>query len=169
MYIHPILLFGFVTMGILGYLQKPERGNKYFVVITDCYLKVIKIAPTAKPTADKISMIIMEHQVVRVVIPSTVPMDNEPQITSTSILFSIRKCGGKTVATTEYYPLANVQVERSSTSMISILRHYVAEHWKNYNRFLFPLTSAYHVHLHRSTRLPHSDWSLLDYRKDILL
>lgn len=58
------------------------------------------------------------------------------------------------LATTEYHPQSNDQVEWFKATIISRIHHYVSEHQQNWDSFLTPLTHAYSPQMHSATKLP---------------
>lgn len=67
---------------------------------------------------------------------------------------SILKLRINPVGTTRYDLQENLQIKRYNRTIISGRRHYVAEHQKNCDTFLFPLTCTCNVRVRRATKLP---------------
>ncbi|CDF39905.1 unnamed protein product [Chondrus crispus] len=53
--------------------------------------------------------------------------------------------------TTAYHPQTNGQTERFNRTLVQRLRHYVAEHQRDWDEYIQPLTFAYNTQVHRST------------------
>ena len=62
--------------------------------------------------------------------------------------------GVKNLYTKTYHPQNNGQVERFSRTILTSLRHYVAEHPKDWDLFSDALTYAYNTQAHESTSAP---------------
>ena len=61
--------------------------------------------------------------------------------------------GIKHLTTTAYHPATNGQTERYNKTIVSRLRHYVNENQADWDDYLQPLTYAYNLQVHRSTRV----------------
>ena len=62
-----------------------------------------------------------------------------------------RILGVKNLYTRTYHPQTNGQVERLNRTILASLRHYVAEHPKDWDLFSDALTYAYNTQAHEST------------------
>lgn len=86
-------------------------------------------------------------------VPSYLLTDNGPQFTSHSFFAFLSGClGTKVLTTTAYHPQTNGRTERYSRTSITHLQHYVAEHQKDRDLFVQPLTYATNTQAHRSTK-----------------
>ena len=56
----------------------------------------------------------------------------------------------KRLDTTIYHPETTGQAERYNRTLDNGLRHFVAEHQRNWHEFIEPLTYAYNSQVHRS-------------------
>lgn len=86
-------------------------------------------------------------------IPGWILTDNIPQCTSKFFNAVFAKLDIDTLITSEYHPRYSGQVEPFNRTVITGLIHYVAELWKDWDTFAYPLTYAYNVHVHPSTNL----------------
>ena len=59
--------------------------------------------------------------------------------------------GVKDLYTTTYHPQTNGQLERFNRIILASIRHYIAEHPKDWDLFSDALTYAYNTQAHRST------------------
>lgn len=134
-------------------LLKNESGKDYIVVITDRYARLTQAIIKKKTTATRIANILKEHWVPNLGIPSIVLTGNGNQVTPKIFVTLCKELGLKTVTATTYHPQANGQVKSFNATMISILRHYVAEHQKSWDTFAFLSTYSYNVHVDRTTKL----------------
>lgn len=77
-------------------------------------------------------------------------MENGPQVTFKFFALLCKELGAKKVKTTRYRP--------PPADMLNVLtppfRHYVAKHRKDWDTLVFPLTYAYNVQVHITTKLP---------------
>lgn len=103
-------------------------GNKFFIVITDLYSKLIKAAPTSKTTAAIVARVFVKYWINNYGIPGRVLTDIRPQFTSKFFSMVCAELGIETLTTSEYNSHCNGQVERFNRTLKSRLVHYVAEH-----------------------------------------
>ena len=75
-----------------------------------------------------------------------------PQFTARYFQHALTSLGVKHVPTSTYHPQTNGQTEQYNGAIVSRLRHYVAEHQRNWDAFVQPLTYAYNTQVHRSTK-----------------
>lgn len=75
--------------------------------------------------------------------------ENRPQIVRKFFETLRTFLGVKDLTTTAYHPQANGQAERYNKIIVPRLRHHVAEHQRNWDLFVQPLTYAY------NTQVPH--------------
>lgn len=142
-----------VTIDIPGPLPKTEDWNKYIVVIVKRYYGLTKAIPIARMTVTKIAIIFMEYWVAGFGIRSTELTDNGFWATSKFYAVLCEELCVKIVASTEYHPQANEQLDYFNTTMVSRLRHSVTEPKKDWDPFLFLLTCVYSAHVHRTRSL----------------
>lgn len=101
-------------------------------------------------------------------IPSTMTTDNGFWITSRYFARLAEKLSVKTVTSAESHPQANGQVEHFNATTITIFMKRLADHQKDWDMFVLPLTYACSVRSTKSLNLSHSVWRLLDYLPDLL-
>ena len=83
--------------------------------------------------------------------PSFLLTDNGPQFVAKFFAAICLLLGVKQHTITAYHPQTNGQVERYNKTLVSRLRHYVADHQRNWDEFVQPLTYAYNIQVHKST------------------
>lgn len=93
-------------------------------------------------TFRRIANIFMERLVASLKIRYTVLMNNGPQFTSKFVAALCKELSIRKIETTEYYLQANEQFGNLHGTMILRQNHYVAEHLKNWDTFVSPLTYA---------------------------
>lgn len=140
----------FVAMDILRRLPRTKKRNQYAIEMSDSS-KLTRAVPTAKTSATQVANIILEHWIVPFDIPSYVLPDHGPQFVSK---FFATICGFLDVrhlTTTAYHPQTNGQVERFNKTIVTRLRHYLADHQRSWDICVQPLTHAYNTQVPRST------------------
>lgn len=143
----------FISIDILGELIKTKRNNRYLLVITDRFSKLVRTVRLKKITAAAVAIAFVNHWVFVYGPPVHLLSDNGSQFTSKFFQNVCRILGVKNLFTTTYHPQCNGQVERFNRTMLAALRHYVADHPKEWDLFTDALTYAYNTQVHRTTKL----------------
>lgn len=163
----PSGLLDWVTIDILDPLPKTEGGNMNIILIANRYWKQTKAIATAISTATRTADLFMEHLVNIFGISSTVLTDNGLQFTFKFFTALFKQLCVKVVTTTGHHPQANGS-EHFNATMISRLRHYVAEQGKDWGMSLLSVTYAYTQQAVKLPRFHYSAWKLLEYIPDLL-
>ena len=140
-----------VSIDLLGELITTKRKNRYLLVICDRFTKLVRTVPLTSISSAKVAAAFIKHWIFVYGPPVSVLSDNGKQFTARFFIDVCRILGIKNVFTTTYHPQANGQVERFNRTILSALRHYVAEHPKDWDLFTDALTYAYNTQAHGST------------------
>ena len=140
----------FVSIDLLGELIRTKRGNWYLLVIVDRFSKLVRTVPMKRITAIEVAKAFVNRWVFVYGQPLTMLSDNGPQFAARLFIDICRILGVKNVFTTTYHPQCNGQVERFNRTIINALRHYLADHPKDWDLFTDALTFAYNTQVHRS-------------------
>lgn len=135
-------LLEFIAIEVLRPLPRTTSGNQYAIVITDRYSKVTRAIPTSKTASTHAANIFFEHWVIPYGIPKYLLTDNGPQFTSKFFAMICSLLGVKHLTTTAYHPQTKGQVEHYNKTIVTRLRHYVAEHQRDWDTLVQPLTYA---------------------------
>ena len=141
----------FLAMDLLGPLPRSHQGNEYALVITDRFTKLCRSVTLRNTKAVTVATVFLDLRVYAYGAPSYVLTDNGPQFAAKLFEAVCTMIGIKHVLTTAYHPQTNGQVERFNKTLAARLRHYVAEHQKDWDEFVQPLTYANNMQVHRST------------------
>ena len=143
----------FVAIDILGELITTKRGNRYIVVISDRYSKLVRTVPLKKITAAHMAQAFVHHWVFVYGPPVRLLSDNGTQFTARFFQNICRILGVRNVFTTKYHLQANGQVESFNRTLTSALQKYVGEHPKDWDLFSDAVTYAYNTQVHRTTNI----------------
>ncbi|CDF36784.1 unnamed protein product [Chondrus crispus] len=143
----------FVAIDILGEQITRKRGNRYILVISDRYSKLVRTVPLKKISAAYIAQAFVHHLVFVYGPPVKLLSDNGTQFTARFFQNVCRILGICNVFTTTYHPQSNGQVERFNRTLTSALRKYVGEHPKDWDLFSDAVTFAYNTQVHRTTNI----------------
>ena len=140
-----------VSIDILGPLPRSFNGNKYLVVITDRYSKLVQTVPLRTINAWNVAKVFCDHWVFVFGRPKYVLSDNGGQCIS-KFFQSVRNIlGTPNLFTTASHPQTNGQVERFNRTILAGLRHYCPEHAKDWDNFSNAITIGYNNTVHRAT------------------
>ena len=143
----------FVAIDILGELITSRRGYRYLLVITDRFSKLTRTVPLKRITAATVATAFVHHWVFTYGPPIKLLSDNGSQFTSKFFQNVCRILGVNNVFTTTYHPQTNGQAERFNRTILAALRHYVADHPRDWDLFTGAITFAYNSQVHRTTNL----------------
>lgn len=140
-----------VNVDILGPLPKSLSRNRYILVFTDRFSKVVRCVALRKITAVTVASALIEVWVASYGPPDILLSDQGSQFMSKFFLAVCRSLGIETRESTPYHPQTNGQVERYNRTIIKQIRHYVADNPRRWDELLPILTYAYNTQPHRST------------------
>jgi transposase InsO family protein len=143
----------YVAIDILGELVKTPRGNRYLLVMTDRYSKLTKTVPLRRITTNVIAHAFITHWVLNYGPPTYVLSDNGKQFTAKFFMDVCRIVGTKNYFTTTYHPQANGQVERFNSTLVQAMRHFIADHPRDWDLYSDAVTYAYNTQPHSSTHV----------------
>ena len=141
----------FVAMDFLGPLPKSHSGKRHVLVITDRFTKLSRAIPLRDTNATTTALAFLEHWVFVYGAPTYLLTDRGANFTAKFFQAVCSSLGVKNLFTTAYHPQTNGQSERFNRTLISRLKHYVAEHQRDWDQYIYPLTYAYNMQVHKST------------------
>lgn len=145
--------FEMVAIDNLGELLRSSRGNRYILVITDRFSKLVQTAPLKRITAAEIAKAFVNNWVFVYGPPKKLLSDNGTQFTSLTFQSICKILGIQNLFTTTYHPQANGQVERFNRTLLAALRHYVADHPRDWDMFTAAVMFAYNTQTHTTTKI----------------
>ena len=141
----------FVAIDLLGELIKTPRGNRFLLVISDRFSKLVRTVPMKTITAEAVAKAFVTHWVMAYGPPVWLLSDNGKQFTSRFFQHVCRILGVENLFTTTYHPQTNGQVERYNRTLLSAIRTYVSDHPKDWDLFTDVITYSYNTQVHRVT------------------
>lgn len=120
-------------------------------MITDRYTELTRAIPVTNTTVPHVAAICLDHWIMPFGIPTYLLTDNGSQIVGKFFATLCAFLGTKHLSTTAYHRETNLQTERYNKTIIARLRHYVAEHQKDWDHYIQSLTYSYDAQVHRST------------------
>ena len=141
----------FVAMDFLGPLPRTKTGNQHVLVITDRFTKLCRAIPLKNTKAVTTAKAFLESWIYVYGPPRLLLTDNGRSFTSKFFQSICLAVGTKNLFTTAYHPQSNGQAERYNRTLVTRLRHFVAEHQDNWDDYVQPLTYAYNMQVHAAT------------------
>ena len=112
------------------------------LVISDRFSKQVRTVPLKKVTASEVARAFVHNWVFPYSAPIWLLSDDGNQLIAKLFRKTCRMLGVKNLYATNYHPQTNGQVERFNRTILASLRHYVAEHPKDWDLFSDSLTYA---------------------------
>ncbi|XP_031668019.1 uncharacterized protein LOC116359314 [Oncorhynchus kisutch] len=131
-----------IAMDIVGPLEKSSAGYKYILVICDYATRFPEAFPLRSITTPKIISALVQL-FSRVGIPDEILTDQGTNFTSRLMVQLHRQLGIKGLRTTPYHPQTDGLVERFNQTLKNMLRKFVADTGKDWDKWLPFLLFAY--------------------------
>lgn len=125
-----------LAMDILGPLPESGGGQKFILVMVDRFSKLSRAVPMRVITAVEVASAFVDVWIASYGIPDSVMADNGPQFGSVLFQGVLGLLGIVSKYTTPYHPQTNGLVERYNRTLVRQLRIYVAEHPKEWDRYI---------------------------------
>ena len=123
----------YIAIDILCELPRTPRGDRSLLVMTDGYSKLTRTVPLKMITAETVAQAFISHWVFVYRALMKLISDNGGKFTSRFILALCRILSIKSVFTTAYQPQTIGQVERFNRTLVSTLRHYLADNQRDWD------------------------------------
>ena len=139
----------YIAIDILGELPRTPRGHRYLLVMRDRYSKLTRTVPLRKITAETVAQAFITNWVFVYGAPVKLLSDNGSQFTSRFFLAVCKILSIESVFTTAYHPQTNGQVERFNRTLVSTLRHYLADNQRDWDQCTDSLPYGYNCTVNR--------------------
>ena len=143
----------FFAIDILGELLRTPRGNRFLLVISYRFSKLVRTVPLKRITAVEVAKAFVHHWMLVYGPPLLLLADNGKQFISKLFQEIFRLLGVKNLFTATYHPQTNGQVERFNWTILAAIRHSVSDHQHDWGLFTEALTYAYNTQPHDSTSI----------------
>lgn len=131
-----------IGVDIVGPLERSQAGNRFILVICDYATRYPEAYPLREVTAKQISTALLRF-FSQVGIPREVLTDQGPNFMSHTLQQVYKLLGIKRVRTTPYHPQTDGLVERFNQTLKSMLKKFVSETGKDWDKWLPFLLFAY--------------------------
>ncbi|KMQ87964.1 krab-a domain-containing protein, partial [Lasius niger] len=150
-------LFERVEMNVLGPLPKTVSGNRYLLVITDCFTKWVEAIPLKNIRAKQVAEAFVSQIVSRHGVPLELHTDQGRNFESKIFKELINLLGIRKTRTTALHPQSDGQVERQHQTIINYLAKFIAENQKDWDRWIPMYLLAYRTSKHEATGVTSSE------------
>jgi len=120
-------------MDILGPLPTTSSGNRYLLVIVDCFSKWVKTFPLKKIRAKTVAEVFLNQVVFRHGVPLKVHTDQGRNFESKVFAELMEILGISKTRTTALHPQSDGQVERQHPTITNYLAKYISSNQKDWD------------------------------------
>jgi len=145
------LPFQRVQMDVLGPLPKTYLGNRFVLVIVDCFTKWVEAFPIRNIKAKTVAEVFVREIISRHGVPSEIHTDQGRNFESKLFLELAELLGIKKTKTTALHPQSDGQVERQHQTIINYLAKFISENQKDWDKWIPMFLLAYRSSKHEST------------------
>ncbi|KAM0724689.1 Retrovirus-related Pol polyprotein from transposon 412 [Formica fusca] len=140
-------------MDILGPFPLTDSGNRFLLVIVDCFTKWVEAFPLRNIRAEAVAEIFIKQFISRHGVPVEVHTDQGKNFESKLFSELMMLLGIKKTRTTALHPQSDGQVERQHQTITSYLAKYVAQNQRDWDQWVPMFLLAYRSSKHETTGL----------------
>ena len=130
-----------IAMDIVGPLDRSSRGYRFVLVIVDYATRYPEAVPLRSISAKSVAQALFQL-ISRVGIPKEILTDQGTAFMSRTLRELYRYLGITSIRTSVYHPQTDGLVERFNKTLKSMLRKFVTEDSRNWDKWLDPLLFA---------------------------
>ena len=128
--------FDRVQMDILGPLPISSSGNRFLLVVIDCFTKWVEAFPLKNCRARTIAEVFVNQLVSRHGVPLEVHTDQGKNFESKIFKELVNLLGIKKTRTTPLHPQSDGQVERQHQTILNYLSKFISENQKDWDDWI---------------------------------
>ena len=140
-----------IQMDILGPLPLTFSGNRFLLVIVDCFSKWPEVIPLKNKRASSVARAFVEQVVSRHGVPLEVHTDQGRNFESKLFKEIVFLLGIKKTRTTPLHPQSDGQVERQYLTILNYLAKFISENQKDWDRWISLFLLSYRSSKHEVT------------------
>ena len=138
-------------MDLLDMSITSAKGNRYVLVMVDCFSRWTEACPLPDKTAISVADAFFSNIVCRFGMPSVIHSDQGREFEN-KVMHELCILGGShKTKTTPYHPESDGLVERFNRTLLMMLAMFVGEHKDDCDDLLPPVMMAYRLSVHEST------------------
>ena len=135
----------------MGPLPPSESGNKYILVVTDLFTKLVEAFPIHDTTSSTLATVLVDQFITRYGVPVVLHSDQGANLCSEVIKTICKLLGMDKTRTSAYHPQGNGQVERFNRTLEAMLAKNVKDNQRDWDQWLQKVLFAYRTSLHETT------------------
>lgn len=140
-----------LQMDILGPLPKSSSGNRFLLVVVDCFTKWVEAFPLKNMRAKTVAEIFVNEIISRHGVPQEVHTDQGRNFESKLFAELMVLLGIRKTRTTALHPQSDGQVERQHRTIVNFLAKFISENQRDWDRWIPMFLLAYRSSTHEST------------------
>lgn len=126
-----------IQMDILGHLPRSSKGNRYLLVVIDCFSKWVEALPLKSIKAKVVAEVFVDQIVFRFGIPLEVHTDQGKNFESELFREVLSLLGIRKTRTTALHPQSDGQVERHHRTVLDYLAKFISLNQKDWDKWIF--------------------------------
>jgi len=142
-----------LQMDILGPFPSSVSGNRYLLVIVDCFTKWVEAFPLKNARALTIAEVFVNQVVSRHGVPLEIHTDQGRNFESRLFQELTWMLGIKKTRTTALHPQSDGQVERQHQTILQYLSKFIEENQRDWDRWIPMFLLAYRSSKHETTQV----------------
>ena len=145
-----------VAMDLLDMSVTTAKGNRYVLVMVDCFSRWTEACPLPDKTALGVADAFFQQIVCRFGMPAVIHSDQGREFENKVMQELCLPCGAHKTQTTPYHPESDGLVERFNRTLLMMLAMFAGENRDDWDDLLPAVMMAYRSSVHESTGLsPH--------------
>ena len=140
-----------VAMDLLDMSVTTAKGNRYVLVMADCFSRWTEACPLPDKTALAVADAFFQHIVCRFGMPSVIHSDQGREFENKVMHELCLLCGAHKTQTTPYHLESDGLVERFNRTLIMMLAMFAGENLDDWDDLLPSVMMAYRFGVHEST------------------
>ena len=140
-----------VAMDLLYMSVTTARGNRYVLVMVDCFSRWTEACPLPDKTAHSVADAFFNQVVCRFGMPSVIHSDQGREFENKIMQELCLLCGSHKTRTTPYHPESDGMVERFNRTLLMMLAMFAGKNRDDWDDLLPAVMMAYRSSVHEST------------------
>ena len=140
-----------VAMDLLDMSVTTARGNRYVLVMVDCFSRWTEACPLPDKTAHSVADAFFNQVVCRFGMPIVIHSDQGREFENKSMQELCILCGSHKTRTTPYHPESDGLVERFNRTLLMMLAMFAGKNREDWDDLLPAVMMAYRSSVHEST------------------
>ena len=140
-----------VAMDVLDMSVTTTRGNRYVLVVVDCFSRWTEACPLPDKTAHSVADAFFNQVMCRFGMPSVIHSDQGREFENKIMQELCILCGSHKTRTTLYHPESDGMVERFNRTLLMMLAMFAGKNRDDWDDLLPAVMMAYRSSVHEST------------------